>query len=52
MNATFMAKPFSDEAGNGMHVHLSVVDKDGNNVFTVDKNKQPQGLFSQLLEAF
>ena len=29
-----------------MHVHLSVVDKDGNNVFTMDKNKQPQGLFS------
>ncbi len=25
MNATFMAKPFSEEAGNGMHAHLSVV---------------------------
>jgi glutamine synthetase len=49
MNASFMAKPFSDEAGNGMHVHLSVVDKDGNNVFTVDKNKQPQGLFSHAI---
>ena len=49
MNASFMAKPFSEEAGNGMHVHLSVVDKDGNNVFTVDKNKQPQGLFSQAI---
>ncbi|OUS36881.1 glutamine synthetase [Rhodobacterales bacterium 56_14_T64] len=31
--ATFMAKPYADEAGNGMHVHFSVVDQDGNNVF-------------------
>ena len=31
--ATFMAKPYEDEAGNGMHVHFSVVDRDGNNVF-------------------
>lgn len=31
--ATFMAKPFGDVAGNGMHVHCSLVDKDGNNVF-------------------
>ena len=31
--ATFMAKPFGDIAGNGMHVHCSLVDKDGNNMF-------------------
>lgn len=31
--ATFMAKPYAEEAGNGMHVHFSVVDEDGNNVF-------------------
>ena len=31
--ATFMAKPFAAEAGNGMHVHFSVVDGDGNNIF-------------------
>ena len=31
--ATFMAKPFGDVAGNGMHVHCSLVDNDGNNVF-------------------
>lgn len=34
MSATFMAKPFGDDAGNGMHVHFSVVDGDGNNVFS------------------
>ncbi|MEP5569101.1 MAG: glutamine synthetase family protein [Halioglobus sp.] len=31
--ATFMAKPFGDIAGNGMHVHCSLIDNDGNNVF-------------------
>ncbi len=33
MRATFMAKPFGDMAGNGMHVHCSLLDKDGNNAF-------------------
>ncbi len=31
--ATFMAKPYAEEAGNGMHVHFSVEDENGNNVF-------------------
>ncbi|AUQ58089.1 gamma-glutamylputrescine synthetase PuuA [Phaeobacter inhibens] len=31
--ATFMAKPYAEEAGNGMHVHFSVEDEDGNNIF-------------------
>lgn len=33
MAATFMAKPFAADAGNGMHVHFSVVDADGKNLF-------------------
>ena len=33
MAATFMAKPFAGEPGNGMHVHFSVVDAKGRNVF-------------------
>jgi len=33
MAATFMAKPFPGDAGNGMHVHFSVLDGDGNNIF-------------------
>lgn len=28
-----MAKPFGDQAGNGMHVHLSLIDSSGKNVF-------------------
>ena len=31
--ATFMAKPFADKDGSGMHVHLSLVDTQGRNVF-------------------
>ena len=31
--ASFMSKPFLDSAGNGMHIHLSVVDKDRTNIF-------------------
>ena len=31
--ATFMAKPYPDEAGTGLHTHFSVLDQDGNNIF-------------------
>jgi len=31
--ASFMAKPFADQAGCGLHIHCSLLDKDGNNVF-------------------
>jgi glutamine synthetase len=31
--ASFMPKPFEDEAGNGLHVHCSVIDREGNNIF-------------------
>jgi glutamine synthetase len=31
--ATFMAKPFADCSGSGLHVHVSVLDEDGSNVF-------------------
>lgn len=31
--ATFMAKPYAQKSGNGFHVHFSLVDKQGRNVF-------------------
>lgn len=31
--ASFMAKPYDDYSGNGMHVHFSVLDRDGRNIF-------------------
>ncbi len=33
MLASFMAKPFVDQAGSGTHIHVSVLDKDGRNIF-------------------
>ena len=33
LQASFMPKPFLDTAGSGMHVHVSLVDADGRNVF-------------------
>lgn len=33
LRVSTMAKPFGERAGNGMHVHLSLIDQDGNNVF-------------------
>ncbi len=32
-DATFMAKPYPDRAGTGLHVHVSVLDESGHNIF-------------------
>lgn len=32
-DATFMAKPYPDRAGTGLHVHVSLLDEQGRNVF-------------------
>jgi glutamine synthetase len=34
MHATFLAKPMSEDAGSALHIHQSVVDREGNNVFS------------------
>ncbi|MGE0595903.1 MAG: glutamine synthetase family protein [Hyphomonadaceae bacterium] len=36
MEATFMAKPFAERAGSGMHLHVSVNDKAGKNIFAAE----------------
>ncbi len=33
MIGSFMAKPFVDQAGSGTHIHVSVLDAAGNNIF-------------------
>ena len=35
-----MAKPYPQEAGSGMHVHVSLLDKKGRNIF---QGKDPSG---------
>jgi glutamine synthetase len=38
--ATFMAKPMKGKPGNSMHVHQSIVDKQGNNIFVNTDEKE------------
>lgn len=44
--ATFMAKPFAEHAGSGMHMHVSLLDEKGNNVFS---GESVDGAFSDQL---
>ena len=39
-----MPKPSSDRTGNGMHFHLSITDKDGQNLFHDADDKSGMGL--------
>lgn len=41
LGASFMAKPFEDTAGCSLHVHLSLLDKEGRNVFAGTSKQQP-----------
>jgi glutamine synthetase len=44
MHATFLAKPMSGDAGSALHIHQSVVDKQGDNVFSTPEG-EPSDLF-------
>ena len=44
MRATFLAKPMSADAGSALHIHQSVVDKDGDNIFS-KPDGQPSDMF-------
>ena len=41
MDTTFMAKPYPGQAGNGLHVHISLIDKKtGRNIFATDNPEE------------
>ena len=44
LQASFMAKPLVDQAGSGLHIHVSVLDKDGNNIFACTPDKPVDAL--------
>ncbi len=43
MHASFMAKPYGERAGSGLHVHMSLLDRAGRNVFD-DGSSEGSGL--------
>ena len=47
--ATFMAKPLENEPGSAMHIHQSLLDSAGNNVFAGGKAGQHSQIFSHYL---
>ncbi|WP_217475770.1 glutamine synthetase family protein [Stutzerimonas stutzeri] len=44
MDTTFMAKPYPGQAGNGLHVHISLLDKNGNNIFATSNPLESETL--------
>jgi glutamine synthetase len=47
MRATFLAKPMAEDAGSALHIHQSVVDKHGKNIFST-----PDGEPSEMFYGF
>ena len=43
--ATFMAKPIEDEPGSAMHIHHSILDRDGNNIFAGHDGEETDAFF-------
>ncbi|MDD2705140.1 MAG: glutamine synthetase family protein [Acidocella sp.] len=48
LTATFMAKPYGQWAGSGMHVHMSVLDRAGNNIFVGSETRAAPVLYNAL----
>jgi glutamine synthetase len=44
MHATFLAKPMAEEAGSALHIHQSILDKGGENIFS-NKDGSASDLF-------
>ncbi len=51
LGATFMAKPFAELAGSGMHIHASVYNGQGDNVFADAEPMDPPRLMPTLRHA-
>ncbi len=48
LTATFMAKPYGQWAGSGMHVHLSMLDRQGRNIFAATPERAAPALYHAL----
>lgn len=47
--ACFMAKPFAESSGSGLHIHLSLVDRNGKNYFSMGRERLASPPFSARL---
>lgn len=47
LDATFMPKPYGEQAGSGQHIHLSLLDAAGANAFAADNADTPSPLIAQ-----
>ena len=48
--ACFMAKPFAEDSGSGLHIHMSLFDRNGNNYFSYGRDKLATPPFSARLK--
>jgi len=47
--ACFMAKPFAEDAGSGLHIHMSLIDRNGRNYFSQGRDSLASPPFSARL---
>lgn len=50
-SASFMAKPFTELAGSGMHIHASLYDEAGNNIFDDPQVSEPPAISTRMRHA-
>jgi len=48
MDATFMAKPYRDMAGSGLHLHVSLLDAAGRNIFADERAQGSEALLQSI----
>jgi len=49
MRASFMAKPFAEQTGSGMHVHMSMLNESGENVFASKDDEELEPRFRHVI---
>ncbi|THD84809.1 glutamine synthetase [Aliigemmobacter aestuarii] len=52
LEATFMSKPFADQSGSGLHIHLSLADGEGRNLFATDDRLLGQAIAGMQAAAY
>jgi glutamine synthetase len=48
MHATFLARPMSEEAGSALHIHQSIIDANGDNIFSNEDGSMSQLFLSYI----